>query len=172
MSDQQTTGEYEDGLSEVIVMIQGEAASSSVPGLVHKSCPGLAVTMAPFGCFTVTHVNTGRKLCGGYQRASSALLTMSQFALVAAMMNKSWSVLGPEGASSLIRDAGPDEVPFNGYTSTSKTGTRKMTVSEWFQIVRLPIMDEFPWEESDPFEGALQNFEIMTSSPNTTQQGS
>lgn len=37
-----------------------------------------------------------------------------------------------------------------------------MTVSEWFQVTRLPFMDEFPWEESGPFEGAIQNFTMMT----------
>src|SRR5690554_3330302 len=169
MSDEQTTAEYEDGLSEITVQIRGEAGSSSVPGLVHKSCPGLAVTMAPYGCFTVTHINTGRRVCMGYQRASSALLKMSQFALVAAMRNESWSELDQEGASSLLRDVGPDEVPFDGCTTTSSAGTRKMTVSEWFQFVRLPIMDEFPWEETDPFEDALQNFELMSSSPDMTQ---
>ncbi len=169
MSDKQTTAEYQDGLSEIAVQIQSHAKKLTVPGLTHKSCPGLAVTMRPFGCFTVTHINSGLRVCDAYQRASSALLTMSQLALVAAMKNKSWSELDQEAAFNLIRDAGPDEVPFDGCTSTSNAGTRKMTVSEWFQIVRLPIMDEFPWEESDPFEGAIQNFEMMTSNPDTAQ---
>ncbi|WP_339779884.1 hypothetical protein [uncultured Marinobacter sp.] len=155
------TDENEDGLSEIAVQVQIQDKSHAVPGLTHKSCPGLAVTMYPFGCFAVTHINSGLRVCDAYQRVSSALLTMSQFALVAAMKNKSWSELDQEAAFNLIRDAGPDEVPFDGCTVTSNAGTRKMTVSEWFQIVRLPIMDEFPWEESDPFEGAIQNFEKM-----------
>lgn len=164
--------EYEDGLSETTVQIHSPDKSHKVPGLAHDSCPGLAVTMHPFGCFAVTHINSGLKISNVYQRVSSALLVMSQFALIAAMKNKSWSGLGREAAINLIQDAGSDEVPFDGYTNTSKGGTRKTTVSEWFQIVRLPLMDEFPWEESDPFEGAIQNFEMMTSNPDTAQSRS
>ena len=163
---------YEDGLSEVAVQIQSLAKSHTVPGLTHESCPGLAVTMRPFGVFTVTHISTGLKICNVYQRASSALLVMSQFALVAAMKNKSWLELDQKGVVDLIQHAGPDEVPFDGFTSTSKCSSRKMTVSEWFQIVRLPFMDEFPWEESDPFDDAIQSFEMMTSNPDMAQQRS
>lgn len=159
MSSEQSAPEYQDGLSEISVNTLNESKTLTVPGLTHEACPGLAVTMFPFGCFTVTHVNSGLKICNQHERASSALLVMSQFALVAAMKGKSWSELDQAEAVNLIRDAGSDEVPFEGCTSTSKSGTRKMTVSEWFQGVRIPIMDEFPWEDSDPFERAIDNFQ-------------
>lgn len=159
MSNKQPVSECQHGLSEISVQVICESKNLTVPGLVHKDCPGLAVTMSPFGCFTVTHINSGLKICHQYQRASSALLVMSQFGLVAAMRGKSWSELDKASAFELIRDAGSDEVPFDGCTSTSKDGTRKMTVREWFQVVRIPIMDEFGWEDFDPFETAIDNFE-------------
>tara|TARA_R110001599_G_scaffold333854_1_gene549921 strand:- start:983 stop:1315 length:333 start_codon:yes stop_codon:yes gene_type:complete len=106
MSDKQTTDEYADGLSEIAVQIQNQVKNHTVLGLTHKSCPGLAVTMRPFGYFTVTHINSGLKICNVYERASSALLVMSQFALVAAMKNKSWSELDQKGVVDLIQDPG------------------------------------------------------------------
>ena len=159
MSNEQPMPECQHGLSEISVEIICESKSLTVPGLVHKDCPGLAVTMSPFGVFTVTHINSGLKICHQYQRASSAVLIMSQFGLVAAMKGTSWSELDKASAFKLIQNADSDEVPFDGYMSTSKDGTRKMTVSEWFQAVRFPFMDEFPWEETDPFETAIDNFE-------------
>lgn len=159
MSSAEIDTEYKHGLSEMAVEIDSPAGRLAVPGFTHQASPGLAVTMYPFGCFTVTHIGSGLKISNRFERASSALLVMSQFALVAAMKDRSWSDLDKDSARNLIREAGEYEVPFDGYTSTSKGITRKMTVSEWFQSVRFPIFDEFPWEETDPFESAIQNFD-------------
>ena len=127
--------------------------------IAHKDCPGLAVTMVPFGAFQVTHINTGRKLCGLYQRASTALLKMSQWALIADMKGKSWADLDQAGSAQLIEQAADDEVPFDGCTSTSQGVTKKMTVGMWFQHRLAFTWDEFPWEERDPYDMALENFE-------------
>ena len=149
-----------DGLTETKIQIPVQSGDRKVvPALVHKACPGLAVTMIPFGAFQVTHVKTGRKLCRLYQRASSALLSMSWWALIADMKGQSWADLDQAGSARLIEQAKDDEVPFDGCTSTSEGVTRKMTVGEWFQHQRMPMFDEFPWEETDPFETAITNLE-------------
>jgi len=149
------------GLNQTNIEIKSKDSPEGllVPALLHKNCPGLAVTMHPFGCFTVTHTATGYSVCSTYERAASALLTMSQFALVATMSRKSWASLNTESAFNMIREAGQDEVPFGDCTSTSQGVTRKMTVSEWFQAVRTPFPGEFPWEEVDPYELAIENLE-------------
>lgn len=159
MNNAGATEEWENGLTETTVEINCPDGKVSVPGLIQKDCPGLAVTMAPFGVFTVTHVSTGHKLCNGSQRMACALWTMSQFALVASMKGTSWADLDQGAAVNLIKEAALLDVPFDGYTNTSSQGTRKMTVGEWFQAVRMPVFDEFPWEEKDPFDEAVQNFE-------------
>jgi len=145
-------------LTDIQVLINTERGSVSVPGLTHDNCPGLAVTMHPFGAFTVTHIESGMKMCGGYERASSAILVMSQYALIAASKSASFKGLDQQGAINLISDAGSDDVPFDGCTSTSIEGVRKLTVKEWQGSLTNCFLDEFPWEENDPFEGAVQNF--------------
>ncbi|WP_428398239.1 hypothetical protein [Marinobacter salarius] len=161
MSEHQEETKYPDGLTETVAQVAGEGGTKTVPALVHESCPGLAVTMFPFGLFSVSHIKTGRRLTSPSERASTALLTMSQFELVARLKDESWEDMDQSGAAKLIKDADSDEVPFDGYTSTSNKGTRKMTVGEWFQAVRFTFPGEFPWEERDPFEMAFENFEKM-----------
>lgn len=159
MSNTNPPCEWEHGLAEAAIEISTPAGNPTVTGLTHKSCPGLAVTMHPFGVFKVTHIPTGLKLGRAYERASSALLAMSQFALVANQEGKSWASLDQAAAIHLIESAGSQKVPFEGFTVSNRQGTRKMTVQEWFQAVRFPTFDEFPWEERDPLDDAILNFE-------------
>lgn len=159
MGEIDTTKEQIDGLAEVVVDIQTAEGVKSVPGWAHKSCPGLAVTMHPFGCFMVTHINTGFKISALSERASTAMLTMSQFALLAHMKDTKWSDLDKEAAITLISDLTSKDVPFEGCTRTSLGVTRKMTVGEWFEHSRIPVFDEFPWEAIDPLEMAMNNFQ-------------
>lgn len=160
MTEEQAIPGCPYGLKEIAVDLKTSSGEPrTVPGLAHEACPGLAVTMLPFGVFAVTHINTGYRLCNSYQRASSALLAMSCFALIADMEGKSWADLGQAEAAKLISEVADKEVPFDGCTSTSRGVTRKTTVGEWFQDQRMPMFDEFPWEEFDPFENAIDNFE-------------
>jgi len=147
-----------DGFKEIQVTVNVNHSPVSVPGFAHDNCPGLAVTMHPFGAFTVTHIESGMKICGHYERASSAILVMSQYALIAASKSASFKGLDQQGVINLISDAGSDDVPFDGYTSTSIEGVRKLTVKEWRGSLAHSFLDEFPWEEHDPFEDAVQNF--------------
>jgi len=147
-----------DGFKEIQVTVNVNHSPVSLPGFVHDNCPGLAVTMYPFGAFTVTHIESGMKICGHYERASSAILVMSQYALIAASKNASFQSLDQKGVVSLISDTSADDVPFDGYTSRSIEGVRKFTVKEWRNSLTNRFFDEFPWEEHDPFEDAVQNF--------------
>ena len=153
--------ELEGGFTEAVIRIDGPDKSMDVPGLIHEAAKGLAVTMQPFGCFTVTHVNTGYKMTPLYERASNAILRMSEFAMIAAMLGVSWADVSKEEAGSIIGDAKDKPVPFDNATSTSQGVTRKMTVGEWFQSVRMDELGEFPWEEIDPFEEASNNLESI-----------
>lgn len=144
-----------DEFEDITVKVAVEKGVVSAPGFVHKACPGLAVTMYPFGCFTVSHISAGTKMCGHYERAANAILVLSQYALIAASKGVSWADLDKGAVIQLIRDAGQDEVPFEGCTSTSSEGVRAMTVQEWRAGFRV---GEFPWEETNPFEAAVKNF--------------
>jgi len=159
-TEQTAVTSHEDGLTETTIEIPVMSGEHKmVPAMVHNSCPGLAVTMIPFGAFQVTHIRTGKKLCRLYQRASSALLSMSQWAMIADMKGKSWADLDQAGSARLIEDAKDDDVPFDDCTSTSKGVTKKATVGMWFHLKRMPMFDEFPREERDPYDMALQNLE-------------
>jgi len=147
-----------DGFKEAQVKISFDHEVISVPGLTHDNCPGLAVSMSLFGAFTVTHIESGTKMCDHYERASSAILVMSQYALIAASKSVSWGDLDSQEAVKMISDASADDVPFDGYTSTSIDGVRKFTVKEWRDSLTTRFFDESPWEERDPLEDAIQNF--------------
>jgi len=88
-----------------------------------------------------------------------AAAAMRQWALIADMKGKSWADLDQAGSAQLIEQAADDEVPFDGCTSTSQGVTKKMTVGMWFQHRLAFTWDEFPWEERDPYDMALENFE-------------
>jgi len=153
--------QWKEGLSEVDVEINCDGQKLQAQGITHENTPGLAVTMHPFGLFTVTHINTGLRMCNTYERSASALLAMSQFSLIAKMQGKSWVDLDKDGGFDLMQEAAESEVPFDGNSHTSIEGTRKMTVKEWFQVIRMPMWDEFPWEDRDPFDEALENFKKL-----------
>lgn len=153
--------EREDGFVEKLVKIDGPEKSMDVPGLTHKSAQGLAVTMQPFGRFTVTHTSSGYKMTPLYERAANAILRMSEFAMIAKMLGISWAEVTKKEAGKIINDAKEQEVPFDNATSTSQGVTRKMNVGEWFQSVRMDSLGEFPWEDVDPFEEAANNLEYM-----------
>lgn len=63
------------GTAKVITSV-GEI---NVPAFFNDKVNDLCVTMTNFGTFDVTHRKTGRKLVGGYERASSAIASMIEF---------------------------------------------------------------------------------------------
>ncbi|WP_020408975.1 hypothetical protein [Hahella ganghwensis] len=127
------------------------------PGITHKNSPGLAVVMVNFGLFNVTHIPTGMSLSTPYERHSSALLIMSEFALIAHANGFKWDELNTlEEARERISQLRDEPVPFPNATSTSQGVTRPQTISEWVNLSR-SFFDEFPWEEIDPYQLAREN---------------
>jgi hypothetical protein len=155
------SADLEVGFTEKMVKIDAQKESMDVPGLIHKSAEGLAVTMQPFGCFTVTHISSGYKMTPLYERAANAILRMSEFAMVAKMLGVSWGDVSKEEARKIISEAKDKEVPFDNATSISQGVTRKMNIGEWFQSVRMDALGEFPCEDIDPFEEAVNNLESI-----------
>lgn len=145
-------------VEQTTVTIKTAIGDVEVPAMTHEFCPGLAVTMQPFGLFTVTHIKSGMKLCDAYERSNSALLLLSQFALIAKDNGFSWTDSNPQES---IKKSGDKPVPFGGSTITDSNGTNPMTVKEWVRHLRMMnfggIVDEFPWEENNTVDEAMKN---------------
>lgn len=131
------------------VTIARQQGPENVPALVHPLCPGLAVTMADFGEFRVTHIASGRVIGGRYERWGSAALEMVEWTLIARALGVSWEE--PDGAVILagIKAGWDQPVPFPGATEMDKDGTRPCSIKTWMEITRGAFDDEFPWESPD-----------------------
>lgn len=114
-----------------------------VPSMEVEGCPGLAVTSCVFGLFEVTHVKSGRRIIGGYERAVNAMCTMIEI------------YLGMK-ESEIDPTLGMEELQQSMIKSEVKCKILgNMTVMEHINIIK-PIMGfsgEFPWEgdEDSPF---------------------
>lgn len=131
------------------VEISTKSGPLKVPAITHPLVLGLAVTMADFGTFGVTHIRTGKRpIPGHFERAGSATRLAAQIAAVAKLAGVTWDVDAPDLDAMLACDA---EVPFNA-TITDKDGTRKQRCGGWlrtqYRVGWLPG-DEFPWESDD-----------------------
>lgn len=142
-----------------------EGKNHRVPAVVVDAAPGLAVTMNGFGYFTVTHINTGYSMCATYERFTSALLVLSEFALIAKDNDFSWLSIESDNVKGIISSHGDKPIPFDGHTIIVGGEERKATVAEWIKGLRFMafggLVDEFPWEESDKGDLALENFERL-----------
>ena len=76
---EETVPEFVNG----VVAVKTNKGELQVPALTHPNAAGLAVTMSGFGLFEVTHIKTGLRLAGRYERMGRALLTMGMFAKIA-----------------------------------------------------------------------------------------
>lgn len=133
-------------LAPAMVRVVTESGPHDAPALTVAGARGLAVTMANFGAFTVTHVPSGMKLCGQYERAARALLVLAQFAVIGRAYGIDWS-LEAEAVRTAVERCGRRPVPFPGATHKDAAGTRTLTVAEWYRLIRGVVAgDEFPWE--------------------------
>lgn len=139
-------------------------------GLVHPRAPGLAVTMAAFGTFDVTHVASGMIVAKGYQRVGSACAVLAALAPCA-----DWRLPATELLADLKahRDE-PANVP--RWTITAKGVNRPQTKGEIVQGARNHhFFDEFPWESGadDPMNHAMDILATLPppTSGATTREG-
>ncbi len=144
------------------VIIIERGIKKEVPAIEHVDCDGLCVTMGSFGFFVVTHCSTGLKMCDLYERASTAMLVLSQFELIAREYNFSWAGKTRGQIAETMKEIEGYDVPFKAFV-TSGSDERKQTVKEWISCLRAGnlhgYVDEFPWEETDNWEMAMENLE-------------
>lgn len=144
-----------------IEIISGEE-TKTVPGVTFEWAPGLAITMAQFGYFNITHVNSKHRICAHTERFEQAILNLSHLAMIADSCGFSWSDGGKELGKQIIEAHGEKEVPFEGATD----GTKKMTIRYWISLNSNP-WPEFPWEEESPFDAAARNVELLIADTDT-----
>src|ERR1051326_7238827 len=126
---------------EATVVMATEKGSIAERGLVHPHAPGLAITMHLFGTFDVTHVRSGKKVAGPYQRCALAQLVLAQ-------MSKclDWKQ-DAAGIAAQIAARKDEPVPFMGATVSSGGVQRPQTIGEFLRGTRDWLgFDEFPWE--------------------------
>lgn len=119
--------------------IQTEAGPMMVPALKHKHSKHLCVTMHSFGQFEITHIASGHKVCGSYERAGNAMADM--LALSIALISI--------GVSD---DATYEDLKQAIAESDIVIDELGMTISQYITLNRL--VNEFPWEtyEESPFK--------------------
>lgn len=100
--------------------------------------PYLAVTMCVFGQFEVTHVPSGRRLIGGFERAVNAFVSMLELQLA---------------INELGIDASGDNDAFRSEINAKdkQCETLGMTIKQWIGINTTigNICSEFPWETDE-----------------------
>lgn len=134
-----------------------------VPGITVDQCPGLAVTMSGVGRFTITHINSGSRVCNGnYERCDRAVLDMVRLASIASAYGFSWEEESPKDRILGIADK---PVPFDGCTITDNDGTRPMPIGRFIQSLRpcVPFRDiDSPlWEDERPIDEAERILSAM-----------
>ena len=126
-----------------------------VPGVTIPECPGLAVTTARFGRFTVTHIATGLRVVPGvYERCDNAIRDTAKLALIAKTHGFSWDCDDPKEKFNAVRG---NPVPFEGATTITSEGESPMSISGWmYALCALPweAIDFMSWEELTPLDEA------------------
>lgn len=151
MSEKMTDAALENEVpvwEQTLVKIATPAGWIDVPGLTHPWCAGLAVTMQHFGDFVVTHLSSGKRIGGTYERAGNAALELVHWAAIARAGGYTWDATTEEVVAAVGASKNAP-VPFAGATSTSGGVTTPLTAGEWMSIVRSEWRDEFPWEGDD-----------------------
>lgn len=110
-----------------------------VPSFEIEGCRGLAVTSCVFGHFEVTHVKSGRRIIGGYERAVNATCLMLEIYLGLKEAGIDPDLDMEELQQAMIKSEVQCKILGN------------MTVMQHINILK-PIMGysgEFPWEGDD-----------------------
>ncbi|MDW1981940.1 hypothetical protein [Vibrio sp. Vb0304] len=119
--------------------IPTETGPLSVPVYFVDGVNGLAVTMTNFGAFEVTHVKSGFRIIGGFERFATALVHMLSIYLAL-----------KEAEINIDTEAGEfkAQVMESNHESEFLDG---LTFKGYMNIVRpiLGFSGEFPWEGDD-----------------------
>lgn len=144
---------------QTTVTVTCQDGPRTVPAVVHPDCPGLAVTMSNFGDFTVTHLNSGARMCDPYERFGSAMAVMTEYQLIAHRHGFSWAKIHLQSEAAIkMGEIGAEPVPFGGTRVADCNGSRPMTIREWLNFLRQhSIGGEFPWEQRGPMDIAADN---------------
>jgi hypothetical protein len=135
------------------VTIDTAEGEMEVPGIVHPWVKGLAVVSHQFGYFNVTHLRSGMKMSGLYERAGNACLTAASWAACVDCTGD---------AASIRAQLNDDPVPFPDATVTTGGQKRRQTKREWAQFSHTVPGDEFPWEgDENPWTAAEKVFELL-----------
>lgn len=114
-----------------------------VPAHTEEKCHNLCVTMVNFGSFEITHITSGRRLYGGFERASSAVVEMLKLEL-------SFRDIGINSPMSMSEI---QSAILDSDLKVSRLGG--MRVIEYIKLCcgLEKITNEFPWEsfEESPF---------------------
>src|ERR1044071_8429468 len=66
---------------EIDVTLARKDGPKVVRGIAHQRAPGLAVTQHHFGHFEVTHVPSGKRVVGPWERMASAKVVLAELAV-------------------------------------------------------------------------------------------
>lgn len=132
-----------------------EGGGREVPALTTPMAPGLAVTMAQFGDFNVTHVTSGFCLTTAkFERSCNALLILAKFSAIGVAYGVDFE-MDHVAVKDAFEACGNQPVPFDRAITTGSDGSRPLTVSEWLRILggSMGGSDEFPWETAEENPG-------------------
>ncbi len=124
-------------MSQRNIEVPTEKGLVFVPASNHcNDTPYLAVTMCVFGQFEVSHVPSGRRLVGGFERAVNAFVSMFELQLA---------------INELCIDASGDNDAFRTEINDKDKQCEAlggMTIRQWIGINTTlgNICSEFPWE--------------------------
>lgn len=145
-----------DSIAPHLYDITTDKGTQPVPGFVLPDCPGLAITLADAGRFTITHLATGMRVsAGNYERFDNALVDLIRLTLIARTYNFCWSDADAKESISSLKT---EPVPFDECTVHDKDGVRPMAAFHWVRSLTpyMPFrdIDSPPWEERHPGDQA------------------
>lgn len=111
-------------------------------GLTYDHIRGLAVTSFSFGFFEVTHIETGLKIAGGFERMANAVLAMFEIEYMTRQAGEGFdSIHSKEEAQFFLKRIGDKDVKISLDPSCSEAPFKQLLA-----LVRHSA-SEFPYEE-------------------------
>lgn len=125
------------------IKIPTTSGEMDVPVFYEEGCNNLCVTMTHFGMFEITHINTGKKIYGDFERAVTAVCEMIRIELSLIEIG----IIGNEGEDEI------KDLINSSRLKITRLGDRN--VLDYLKLCSClsKITNEFPWEnkEDSPF---------------------